>query len=33
VHSIDELRSERVQLLVQGDLYLDAVLGTGFKAP
>jgi ADP-dependent NAD(P)H-hydrate dehydratase / NAD(P)H-hydrate epimerase len=33
VHSIDELRSERVQLLVQGDLYLDAVLGTGFKPP
>lgn len=33
VHSIDELRSERVQLLVQADLYLDAVLGTGFKPP
>ncbi|MGB8988652.1 MAG: NAD(P)H-hydrate dehydratase [Candidatus Sulfotelmatobacter sp.] len=33
VHSIDELRSERVQLLLQGDLYLDAVLGTGFKPP
>ena len=33
VHSIDELRSERVQLLLQADLYLDAVLGTGFKPP
>lgn len=33
VHSIDELRTERVQLLVQGDLYLDAVLGTGFRPP
>jgi ADP-dependent NAD(P)H-hydrate dehydratase / NAD(P)H-hydrate epimerase len=33
VHSIDELRTERAQLLVQGDLYLDAVLGTGFKPP
>jgi NAD(P)H-hydrate epimerase len=33
VHSIDELRSERVRLLIQADLYLDAVLGTGFKPP
>ena len=33
VHSIDELKSERVQLLVRADLYLDAVLGTGFKPP
>ena len=33
VHSIDELKSERVQLLIQADLYLDAVLGTGFKPP
>ena len=33
VHSIDELKSERVQLLLQADLYLDAVLGTGFKPP
>jgi hydroxyethylthiazole kinase-like uncharacterized protein yjeF len=33
VHSIDELRSERVKLLLQADLYLDALLGTGFKPP
>jgi ADP-dependent NAD(P)H-hydrate dehydratase / NAD(P)H-hydrate epimerase len=33
VQSIDELKSERVRLLLQGDLYLDAVLGTGFKPP
>ncbi|MGB7600835.1 MAG: NAD(P)H-hydrate dehydratase [Candidatus Sulfotelmatobacter sp.] len=33
VHSIEELRSERVQLLVQADLYLDALLGTGFRPP
>src|SRR5580692_3173796 len=33
VHSIEELKSERVQLSLQGDLYLDAVLGTGFKPP
>lgn len=33
VHSSEELKSERVQLSLQGDLYLDAVLGTGFKPP
>ena len=33
VHSIDGLKSERVQLLIQADLYLDAILGTGFKPP
>src|SRR6202167_2801822 len=33
VHSSDELKSERVQLSLQGDIYLDAVLGTGFKPP
>ncbi|MGC2258640.1 MAG: NAD(P)H-hydrate dehydratase, partial [Candidatus Sulfotelmatobacter sp.] len=33
VHSIDELKSERVQLLLQADLYVDAILGTGFKPP
>jgi ADP-dependent NAD(P)H-hydrate dehydratase / NAD(P)H-hydrate epimerase len=34
-HSSDELRSERVRLslLPQADVYLDAVLGTGFKPP
>src|SRR6202167_1873464 len=33
VHSSDELKSERARLSLQGDLYLDAVLGTGFKPP
>jgi ADP-dependent NAD(P)H-hydrate dehydratase / NAD(P)H-hydrate epimerase len=33
VHSSDELKSERVRLSLQADLYLDAVLGTGFKPP
>jgi ADP-dependent NAD(P)H-hydrate dehydratase / NAD(P)H-hydrate epimerase len=33
VHSGEDLRSERVQLSLRGDLYLDAVLGTGFKPP
>ena len=33
VHSGEEFRSERVQLSLRGDLYLDAVLGTGFKPP
>ncbi len=33
VHSSEELKSERVQLSLQADLYLDAVLGTGFKPP
>jgi hydroxyethylthiazole kinase-like uncharacterized protein yjeF len=33
LHSSEELKSERVRLSLQGDLYLDAVLGTGFKPP
>jgi ADP-dependent NAD(P)H-hydrate dehydratase / NAD(P)H-hydrate epimerase len=33
VHSSDELKSGRVRLSLQADLYLDAVLGTGFKPP
>ncbi|MFZ0136461.1 MAG: NAD(P)H-hydrate dehydratase [Candidatus Sulfotelmatobacter sp.] len=33
VHSSAELKSEQVRLAMQGDLYLDAVLGTGFKPP
>ncbi|MGA8860138.1 MAG: NAD(P)H-hydrate epimerase, partial [Candidatus Sulfotelmatobacter sp.] len=32
-HSIAELKSEQVRLAMQADLYLDAVLGTGFKPP
>ncbi len=33
VHSSEELKSERVRLSLQADLYVDAVLGTGFKPP
>ncbi|MBZ5682558.1 MAG: NAD(P)H-hydrate dehydratase [Acidobacteriia bacterium] len=33
VHSSDELKSDRVRLSLHADLYLDAVLGTGFKPP
>jgi ADP-dependent NAD(P)H-hydrate dehydratase / NAD(P)H-hydrate epimerase len=33
VHSSTELKSEQVRLAMQPDLYLDAVLGTGFKPP
>jgi NAD(P)H-hydrate epimerase len=33
VHSSEELKSERLRLSLQGDLYLDALLGTGFKPP
>src|ERR1700734_3626303 len=33
VHSSEELKSEWVQSSLQADLYLDAVLGTGFKPP
>jgi NAD(P)H-hydrate epimerase len=33
VHSSDELKSDRVRLSLAGDLYLDAILGTGFKPP
>jgi len=31
VRSSEELKSARVRVLLQADLYLDAVLGTGFK--
>jgi len=33
VRSGDELKSERVQSALAADLYLDAILGTGFKPP
>jgi NAD(P)H-hydrate epimerase len=33
VHSSEELKSERVRQGLQADLYVDAVLGTGFKPP
>jgi hydroxyethylthiazole kinase-like uncharacterized protein yjeF len=33
VHSSEELRGEGMQSSLQADLYLDAVLGTGFKPP
>jgi len=33
VHSGEELNSDRVRLSVPGDLYVDAILGTGFKPP
>jgi hydroxyethylthiazole kinase-like uncharacterized protein yjeF len=33
VHSPEELEGERVRLSLHADLYLDAVLGTGFKPP
>jgi hydroxyethylthiazole kinase-like uncharacterized protein yjeF len=33
VRSSEELKSDLVQLSLRGDLYLDAVLGTGFKPP
>jgi hydroxyethylthiazole kinase-like uncharacterized protein yjeF len=33
VHSSDELKSDRVRLSLSADLYLDAILGTGFKPP
>jgi ADP-dependent NAD(P)H-hydrate dehydratase / NAD(P)H-hydrate epimerase len=33
VQSSEELKSDRVRLALQADLYLDAVLGTGFKPP
>jgi NAD(P)H-hydrate epimerase len=33
VHSGEELKSERVRASLHADLYLDAVLGTGFKPP
>jgi hydroxyethylthiazole kinase-like uncharacterized protein yjeF len=33
VHSAEELKSDRVRLSLPADLYLDAILGTGFKPP
>src|SRR5271157_1540017 len=33
VHSSEELKSDRVRLALPADLYLDAILGTGFKPP
>jgi hydroxyethylthiazole kinase-like uncharacterized protein yjeF len=33
VHSPDDLKSERVRLSLPADLYIDAILGTGFKPP
>ena len=33
VHSREELKSDRVRLSLPADLYLDAILGTGFKPP
>jgi hydroxyethylthiazole kinase-like uncharacterized protein yjeF len=33
VHSNEELKSDRVRLSLTADLYLDAILGTGFKPP
>jgi len=33
VHSTEELKSERVRSMLQGNLFLDAILGTGFKPP
>jgi NAD(P)H-hydrate epimerase len=33
VHSGDELNSERVRTSLLADLYIDAILGTGFKPP
>ena len=33
VHSSEELKSDRVRLSLHADLYVDAVLGTGFKPP
>ena len=33
VHSGDELKTDRVRLALPADLYLDGILGTGFKPP
>jgi NAD(P)H-hydrate epimerase len=33
VRSCEELKSDRVRLSLPADLYLDAILGTGFKPP
>ena len=33
VHASEELKSDRVRLALPADLYVDAILGTGFKPP
>src|ERR1700687_5391357 len=33
VHSSEELKADRVLLSLDADLFLDAILGTGFKPP
>jgi len=33
VHSSEDLKGDRVRLALPADLYLDAILGTGFKPP
>ncbi|MGA8216563.1 MAG: NAD(P)H-hydrate dehydratase [Candidatus Sulfotelmatobacter sp.] len=33
VHSSEDLKTDRVRPLLKADLYVDAVLGTGFKPP
>jgi hydroxyethylthiazole kinase-like uncharacterized protein yjeF len=33
VHSSDDFKGEQVRLALPADLYLDAILGTGFKPP
>jgi NAD(P)H-hydrate epimerase len=33
VRTSEELKGERLQLALQADLYIDAILGTGFKPP
>ncbi|HUA13761.1 MAG TPA: NAD(P)H-hydrate dehydratase [Verrucomicrobiae bacterium] len=33
VHSSEELKTDRVRLSMPADLYLDSILGTGFKPP
>jgi ADP-dependent NAD(P)H-hydrate dehydratase / NAD(P)H-hydrate epimerase len=33
LHSSDEWKTERVQLTLHAELYIDAILGTGFKPP
>jgi len=33
VRSTEELKSERLRIAMQGDVYVDAILGTGFKPP
>ena len=33
VRSMEEWKSERVQQVMSADLYVDAILGTGFKPP